>query len=100
LEPRETALQVKNSFDFYRHAILHVHRLTVVLIMMRSANNDNRKNGTAETMDMGMIMQAILKNGVGTSHDAYTQSRQRGLMDHSTMQDPARRASSRRFTRG
>jgi ABC-type enterochelin transport system permease subunit len=56
LEPRETALQVKNSFDFYR------------------------KNGTAETMDMGMIMQAILKNGVGPRTEGILKAIHQGVI--------------------
>jgi hypothetical protein len=62
LEPRETALQVKNSFDFYKYHHHHHHSLLVFSLRC------DRKNGTAETMDMGMIMQAILKNGVGNTH--------------------------------
>ncbi len=71
LEPRETALQVKNSFDFYKyhyhyHHQYHHHALSVLSL------GCDRKNGTAETMDMGMIMQAILKNGVGnTAHTTH-----------------------------
>lgn len=56
LEPRETALQVKNSFDFYK------------------------KNGTAETMDMGMIMQAILKNGVGPRTESILKAIHQGVI--------------------
>jgi hypothetical protein len=70
LEPRETALQVKNSFDFYKYHY-HYHRLHHHSLSVLSLGRD-RKNGTAETMDMGMIMQAILKNGVGNTTHTHT----------------------------
>lgn len=56
LEPPETVARVKNSFDSFR------------------------KNGSWQTMDLGMIMQTVIKNGVGIHAEGILKAIHQGVI--------------------